>query len=465
MSWFWLFSWFSSISISTNPTLKRLDSRHFHRNESNLSLNKVWIPVIPVKFGVISGAFLVLTWFYLFLGGYFYQFKWVHFFVMAYFMIVPVRMIKWIHFQRPPRKPPPVFSRSRFFKCYHIIYQSLYFISKLFCTIFFRTVIFISTGFTYVLMFKEILLNCEVSSNPLSSESSHQVTIDSNLVNHDLIAPIGLFSAPLCYMDGYDLSGVVQAALNSSLFDTGESFTLVFDSGTSTTLTSNRSDFTQLSSSKGPGKVVQGIAEGLDIEGSGKVQYALTDQNGSQAILQCDAYLVPKLHPNLHLISPQGIKTNKGDKATFTIHTLDEAKNDPTLEIKPNGPDWINAKPIHVIPVKFDPRSNLPVALARLPEDNHYGEFSFCAASQSQEIESKLNATVCLTEEANANLTSSQKELLRWHYKLGHVSFRQIQWLIRNKKLSTIGSYKAVANCTIPKCASCEFGKASRRPT
>ena len=210
---------------------------------------------------------------------------------------------------------------------------------------------------------------------------------------------------------------------------------------------------------------MQGIAEGLDIEGSGKVQYALTDQNSSQAILQCDAYLVPKLHPNLRLISPQGIKTNKGDKATFTIHMLDEAKNDPTLEIKPNGPDWINAKPIHVIPVKFDPRSNLPVALARLPEDNHYGEFSFCAPSQSQESESKLNATVCLTEEANANLTSSQKELLRWHYKLGHVSFRQIQWLIRNKKLSTIGSYKAVANCTIPKCASCEFGKASRRPT
>ena len=117
------------------------------------------------------------------------------------------------------------------------------------------------------------------------------------------------------------------------------------------------------------------------------------------------------------------------------------------------------------IPVKFDPKSTLPVALAWLPEANHFREFSFCAPSQSQESESKLNATICLTEEANANLTSSQKELLRWHYKLGHISFKQIQWLIRNKKIWTVSSSKAIANCDLPKCASCEFGKASRRPS
>ena len=47
---------------------------------------------------------------------------------------------------------------------------------------------------------------------------------------------------------------------------------------------------------------------------------------------------------------------------------------------------------------------------------------------------------------------------------MGHIIFQQIQWLIRSKKLKTVDSSKFIANCTLPKCACCEFGKAYRRP-
>ena len=58
-------------------------------------------------------------------------------------------------------------------------------------------------------------------------------------------------------------------------------------------------------------------------------------------------------------------------------------------------------------------------------------------------------------------MTSAQKELLRWHFWLG---LRHVQWLVRSGKL-IVTNPKAVANCELPKCTACEFGKATRQAT
>ena len=59
-----------------------------------------------------------------------------------------------------------------------------------------------------------------------------------------------------------------------------------------------------------------------------------------------------------------------------------------------------------------------------------------------------------LTSDSNINLTPAEKELLNWHYKLGHVGFRQIKWLSRigllPKKISKVRSN--------PKYQECEYG-------
>ena len=65
-----------------------------------------------------------------------------------------------------------------------------------------------------------------------------------------------------------------------------------------------------------------------------------------------------------------------------------------------------------------------------------------------------------VTYEADQNLTLSQKELLGWHFRLGHIGLQHVQWLIRTGQ----GNPKAVANCERPKCAACEFGKGHHRP-
>ena len=92
-----------------------------------------------------------------------------------------------------------------------------------------------------------------------------------------------------------------------------------------------------------------------------------------------------------------------------------------------------------------EPKNNLPTHEATLP--NH----------REKEAKALTNA-VCVTNKANQNLTPSYKELLRWHFRLGHIGFQHVQWLIRTGRLKVQGNSKALANCERPKCAACEFG-------
>eukprot|EP00957_Ditylum_brightwellii_P141198 10757794-Ditylum_brightwellii.AAC.1 len=58
-----------------------------------------------------------------------------------------------------------------------------------------------------------------------------------------------------------------------------------------------------------------------------------------------------------------------------------------------------------------------------------------------------LQAAVDLAAEKNQDQTSAQKELLRWHQRLCHVSFPTIQWLARSghlpiKNPEMVGKYQ-----------------------
>ena len=55
--------------------------------------------------------------------------------------------------------------------------------------------------------------------------------------------------------------------------------------------------------------------------------------------------------------------------------------------------------------------------------------------------------------------TSPEAELMRWHHKLGHLSFNKI------KRMAELGQLpKPIATARTPKCASCMFGKATKKP-
>jgi len=56
-------------------------------------------------------------------------------------------------------------------------------------------------------------------------------------------------------------------------------------------------------------------------------------------------------------------------------------------------------------------------------------------------------------------LTTMQCKLLSWHYRLGHLPFNQLLSLAQEGRIP-----KPLANCPVPKCPACLFGKMMRKP-
>ena len=54
---------------------------------------------------------------------------------------------------------------------------------------------------------------------------------------------------------------------------------------------------------------------------------------------------------------------------------------------------------------------------------------------------------------------SSQAELLRWHYRLGHLPFPNIRLMAAKGEIP-----KRLSTCRIPRCQSCLYGKATKKP-
>ena len=78
-----------------------------------------------------------------------------------------------------------------------------------------------------------------------------------------------------------------------------------------------------------------------------------------------------------------------------------------------------------------------------------------------------LKSAVSTVNAENMNLSEPEKELLRWHCQLGHITFRRVQFLMRSGILSNSESSRRLhtAACKLalpPKCAACPYGQQSR---
>jgi hypothetical protein len=75
-----------------------------------------------------------------------------------------------------------------------------------------------------------------------------------------------------------------------------------------------------------------------------------------------------------------------------------------------------------------------------------------------------LNEIISTVHDSNLSLSESEKDLLRWHQRLGHLSFKKIQHLMRTGVLSHTEGTRALHTAASklrspPKCAVCLFGK------
>ena len=76
-----------------------------------------------------------------------------------------------------------------------------------------------------------------------------------------------------------------------------------------------------------------------------------------------------------------------------------------------------------------------------------------CGFNSAEQAKVVGSVNLCVTDEANQNMSGTQKELLKWHFKLGHMGFAWVQ------SITCMGILpKHIANVDPPLCASCHLG-------
>ena len=207
----------------------------------------------------------------------------------------------------------------------------------------------------------------------------------------------------------------------------------IVDTGASLCVTPFRDDFETYSPETG--RVLKGLTQGVTIAGTGVVRWNI-EVDGKVVELKLRALHVPT--SEVRLLSPQQLKKEHQplipkieiEADSVMIHFAEGALSCPCNE------------------------SNLP----------------FVQLSTVKRKEADVQAlNACVMAEANQNLTVSQKALLKWHCRLGHLGFRDVQRIMKSGALGHDPVIKAASNTDLNKtplvCGSCAYAKAKRRPT
>ena len=221
----------------------------------------------------------------------------------------------------------------------------------------------------------------------------------------------------------------------------GSLFPIVWDSGASVCVTPARNDFVDYESSTNIGPVKGVGGNSTAVIGQGHVEWSIYDSNGLLRKLKLPAYHIPNCKTRL-ISTTSLLNTYQGEHIIINGNSL-----------KLSG---IEGDPDRSQVIVFNnPTTHLPTTTAFNPDDIDIpGQVLYSA--------------VTTVSKENHNLSEAQKELLRWHQRLGHLDFNKIKHLLRTGVLShTEGSrtlHTAASKVKYPpKCAACLYGKQTIR--
>ena len=212
---------------------------------------------------------------------------------------------------------------------------------------------------------------------------------------------------------------------------------VVIDSGASISLTANYNDFVGPIC---PATIteLQGLSHTTKAHGVSQVKWTVRDVFGTTCTIKTQAYYVPEA--TVHLFSPQTYfrEQQQGhlqlDHSRTTLQLHDGSLLHFPSNVNNNLPLMLPAEPCHV-GLMFDD--------AMVLGDGH-----------------SVYNYMSVADESNQNLTRAQKELVLWHWKLGHANLQWIQTLCRepanNHRRFVLETHHA-------KTSSCVLGKQTRR--
>ena len=237
-----------------------------------------------------------------------------------------------------------------------------------------------------------------------------------------------------------------QAVAHLSKGSASNNVPIVLDSGASFSITPFKQDFvTPIQSTSS--KKMRGIADSLRIEGVGTVSWPIRDVFGRTRTVSTQAFCVPDA--TIRLFSPQRLF----QEAQSGRCVMDHLKT--TIELPDGGK----------LEFPYCPGSNLPLMFTERYE-------KVGLATSDTPNPSGLATVFDIISQENANLTAAQKELLLWHFRLGHAGLGWIQSLMRKQKgeqgtesyppiIPT--SHDKARSCDKPLCEACLLGKQQRR--
>ena len=256
---------------------------------------------------------------------------------------------------------------------------------------------------------------------------------------------------------------------------------IILDTGCTFSITPDRRDFVEYY----PGSVgkVQTVNGPTPMAGYGRVRWTLISEDGTHLELVVPCHHVPA--STVRLLSPQDFcRSNGFDRSQ------DQFGGNSNYF-------WMHATHQRIrFQCPIDPRSNLPVALAKIPchrggctpelilEDEENDKHP-CSSCQRHSV-----VSLSILDASNQNLTAAQKELLLWHFRLGHLGFAHLQQLMRQRTIQDIGNTDPITSkpeskptkaiivdpcitpknpstrtCQPPLCAACQIARAKKRPT
>jgi hypothetical protein len=171
--------------------------------------------------------------------------------------------------------------------------------------------------------------------------------------------------------------------------------------------------------------------------------WTVLDASGQLRALKVPACYVPQARVRL-LSTASLLQSYPGETISMEAHQL-------TLSGIP-GSSRCNP-----IVARVNPSNNLPMTTSYL-------------CSEVGSVPEALNAAIAAVSSENHNLSNAQKELVRFHNRLGHLSHKRLQSLMRSGTLAHSEATRHLRNAAcklteLPKCAACQFGKQKRRAT
>jgi len=260
------------------------------------------------------------------------------------------------------------------------------------------------------------------------------------------------------------VSTTVTPSQTPTTAPTDQLFPIIFDSGASYCVTHDRSDFisfTKMSSIKS----VAGFNQGSQskVQGEGEIVWNIRDDNGKFRALRLHALYIPDAQ--VRLLSTATL-TKQSPHETFLISKyggqLSGISGDPS-----RGPIFAPVNEKSQLLVSMGHRISTSCNLAHLHVDPSAFTTDFGLLRDMGHTPGVYPAIVPTVSDLNVNLSQTEKELLKWHQRLGHIAFAKVQYLFRTGALASSESarrlHRSASNIPAPKCAACLYAKQRAR--